>query len=274
MTESKRRSNIKKIQARQRRYHALGRCWDGRELRAGYKRCANCLARLAQRDGSGSSISIAIGSLLAFLVAWGLLGCSLTGNFLAKDRTISFDIDALLGASPEVFEAQLKDKGEIWLVYERRREADNAPKGSSAGEPFHKGTVLQRTYRFAFADSWGPEVKVSFHRTDARAYRIVIDYNKYVSKIDALERLGFDWSALRESPVGAYKYLTWTEGRVWLIDRRSVHPPVIHRSQVPTDGTELCLISLWGPVSGRRRIPPSDLPPNNNTSVNVQIYGR
>ena len=94
MTESKRRSNIKKIQARQRRYHALGRCRCGRELRAGYKRCANCLAQLAQRDESDSSISIAIGSLLAFLVAWGVLGCSLTGSFLAKDRAISFDIDA------------------------------------------------------------------------------------------------------------------------------------------------------------------------------------
>ena len=46
MTESKRRSNIKKIQARQRRYHALGRCRCGRELRLGYKRCDNCIKRI------------------------------------------------------------------------------------------------------------------------------------------------------------------------------------------------------------------------------------
>ena len=156
------------------------------------------------------SIGIALGTLLG----WGLLGCSLTGSFLAKDRAISFDINALLGSSPANFEVQLKEMGEIWLVYERRKEADNAPKGSSAGEPFHRGTVLQRTYRFAFAKGWGPEVKVSFHRTDARAYRIIIDFNKYVSKIDALERLGFDWSELRESPIEAYRYITWTEGRV------------------------------------------------------------
>ena len=49
MTESKRRSNIKKIQARQCRYHAMGRCWCGRELRAGYKRCENCIARMTER---------------------------------------------------------------------------------------------------------------------------------------------------------------------------------------------------------------------------------
>ena len=219
------------------------------------------------------SIGIALGTLLAFLLGWGLLGCRLTGNFLAKDRAISFDIDALLGASPADFEAQLKEMGEIWLVYERRRETDNAPKGSSAGEPFHKGTVLQRTYRFAFAKGWGPEVKVSFHRTDARAYRIIIDFNKYVSKIDALERLGFDWSELRESPIAAYKYITWTEGRVWLIDR-GVEPARVSPSHVPTDGTELCLISLWGPVSSGRRVMPSDPAPNRNTSVKVQIFGR
>ena len=219
------------------------------------------------------SIGIALGTLLAFLLGSGLLGCRLTGSFLAKDRAISFDINALLGSSPADFEAQLKEMGEIWLVYERRREADNAPKGSSAGEPFHKGAVLQRTYRFAFDEGWGPEVKVSFHRTDARAYRIIIDFNKYVSKIDALERLGFDWSELRESPIEAYRYITWTEGRVWLIDR-GVEQARVSTFHVPTDGTELCLISLWGPVSNGRRVMPSDPAPNRNTSVKVQIFGR
>ena len=34
MTESKRRANIEKIQARQRRYHAMGRCWCGRAASA------------------------------------------------------------------------------------------------------------------------------------------------------------------------------------------------------------------------------------------------
>lgn len=32
MTESIQRSNIKKIQARQRQYHAMGRCWCGSAL--------------------------------------------------------------------------------------------------------------------------------------------------------------------------------------------------------------------------------------------------
>ena len=220
----------------------------------------------------GRCRNLSIGIALGTLLGWVLLGCSLTGSFLAKDRAISFDINALLGSSPADFGAQLEEMGEIWLVYERRREADNAPKGSSAGEPFHKETVLQRSYRFAFTEGWGPEVKVSFHRTDARAYRIIIDFNKYVSKIDALERLGFDWSELRESPIEAYRYITWTEGRVWLIDR-GVKQARVSAFHVPTDGTELCLISLWGPVSSGRRIMPSDPAPNRNTtSVKVQIF--
>ena len=37
MTESKRRANIEKVQARQNRYKAMGRCWCGREVRLGYK---------------------------------------------------------------------------------------------------------------------------------------------------------------------------------------------------------------------------------------------
>ena len=49
MTESKRRASIEKIQARQRRYHAMGRCWCGRDLRRGYKRCAKCMEGHAQR---------------------------------------------------------------------------------------------------------------------------------------------------------------------------------------------------------------------------------
>ncbi len=49
MTESKRRANIKKIQVRQRRYHAMGRCWCGREIRPGYKRCNNCLQTMSRR---------------------------------------------------------------------------------------------------------------------------------------------------------------------------------------------------------------------------------
>ncbi|MYE90028.1 hypothetical protein F4X33_13650 [Candidatus Poribacteria bacterium] len=49
MTEAKRRANIKKIQARQRRYHAMGRCWCGREFRPGYKRCSNCLQTMSRR---------------------------------------------------------------------------------------------------------------------------------------------------------------------------------------------------------------------------------
>ena len=219
------------------------------------------------------SIGIAFGTLLGFLLGWGLLGCSLTGGFLEKDRAISFDISALLGSSPADFEAQLKEMGEISLEYERRREADNAPKGSSAGEPFHRGRCSKGLIALRLARG-GPEVKVSFHRTDARAYRIIIDFNKYVSKIDALERLGFDWSELRESPIEAYRYITWTEGRVWLIDR-GVKQARVSAFHVPTDGTELCLISLWGPVSSGRRIMPSDPAPNRNTtSVKVQIFGR
>ena len=38
MTEAKRRANIKRIQAPQRRYHAMGRCCC-HALQAGYKRC-------------------------------------------------------------------------------------------------------------------------------------------------------------------------------------------------------------------------------------------
>ena len=49
MTESKRRANIKKIQDRQRRYRAMGRCWCGRKLRPGYKRCDNCIAKITER---------------------------------------------------------------------------------------------------------------------------------------------------------------------------------------------------------------------------------
>ena len=49
MTESKRRANIEKIQARQNRYKAMGRCWCGREVRPGYKRCDNCIDRYNRR---------------------------------------------------------------------------------------------------------------------------------------------------------------------------------------------------------------------------------
>ena len=46
ITVSKQRSSIEKIRARQRRYKAMGRCWCGRELRSGYKRCDNCIKRI------------------------------------------------------------------------------------------------------------------------------------------------------------------------------------------------------------------------------------
>ena len=49
MSESKRRANIKQTQARQRRYHAQGRCWCGQTVRHGYKRCDNCIVGYNQR---------------------------------------------------------------------------------------------------------------------------------------------------------------------------------------------------------------------------------
>ena len=157
-----------------------------------------------------------ISSLLAVLVAFLLMGCSLKFNEVSP---ISLDIDALLGASPEEFEAQLKEMGDALLVSETLwEETDKIPRRYTGAKQDLVGTLRRRSYEIVLADTARrPRVNVSFHHTYGGAWRIWIDFDGHVSKLDALEQLGFDRSDLSESPYEKYTWLARTEGRVWLI---------------------------------------------------------
>ncbi len=164
----------------------------------------------------GRAIDLFISSLMAMLVAFLLQGCSSKFNNVSP---ISLDIDALLGASAEDFDFRLKEIVDARLVNEDRwEEADKIPRRYTVAKQDLVGTLRRRFYELVFADTdQRPRVNVFFHHTDGSTCHIRIDFGGYVSKLDALERLGFNQSDLHESPIKKYTWIARTEGRSWLI---------------------------------------------------------
>ena len=158
-------------------------------------------------------------------------------------------IDALLGASPEEFEAQLKEMGDALLVSETLwEETDKIPRRYTGAKQDLVGTLRRRSYEIVLADTdQRPRVDVYFHYTDARARRIRIDFDRYVRKLDALEWLGFDIESLYEFG-GEYTWEAHTEGRRWLIYQVGDDLDITY---VPSQGKELCFIHWWEHNLGR-----------------------
>ncbi len=169
----------------------------------------------------GQCRDLFISSLLAMLIAFLLMGCSMFNSV-----TVPLDIDALLGTSAEDFDSRLKEMADARLISEEQ------------------GQHLVRIYEIVLADTdQRPRVEGYFKESDARARRVVVYFDRYVRKPDALEWLGFAPLDLIESSIEHYTWEARTAGRWWYIYQ--VEYPSSDITLGSVGETKLCFID-WG----------------------------